>query len=397
MKVFVLNSGGSSAKFKLLDMPSEEVIASGGVERIGKTDAILKYSKGEDDELKKVLQVMNHQEAISLIFETLVDKNVGAISDISQIDAVGHRVVHAGNKMCESVLIDDSVEELIEEYCEKAPLHNPNNLLGIQACKSLMLETPQVAVFDSALHWDLPDYAYTYALPFKYCEKHGIRRYGFHGITLNYMTREAAKIVGKPREEMKIVSLMMGSGCTANAMINGKSVDVSTGFTPHEGLIQSTRCGDIDATAVTYLMEKEGISISDMEDMLNRESGWFGISGISNDMREIEEQLNTNPRAKLAIETTAYRVKKYIGAYAAAIGGIDMLIFSGGVGENGTVIREKICKNLEFLGIELDVEVNKDFRKQGIISKESSRVKVVVINTDEEIEIARDTYNVVNA
>ncbi|MFZ5973958.1 MAG: acetate/propionate family kinase, partial [Bacillota bacterium] len=254
----------------------------------------------------------------------------------------------------DSALIDAEVEAIIEEFCEKAPLHNPHNLHGIRACQAQMEGTPQVAVFDSAHHWDIPDYAYTYALPYKYYEKYGIRKYGFHGITFKYMSREAAKLLGKPVEELKIVLLMLGSGCTANAMINGKSIDVSTGFTPHEGLIQSTRSGDLDAAAITYIMEKEGIAPRDMERIMNHESGWLGISGISNDMRDISEQVDTNYRAKLAVKAAGYRAKKYVGAYTAALGGIDLLIFSGGAGENSPMLRHEICKNMEFFGIELD-------------------------------------------
>jgi len=395
VKILVLNSGGSSAKFKVLDMPEETLIASGGVERIGKADAILKYRKAGSEGMQKVLPVQNHAEAIALILETLADPATGAVGDISQIEAVGHRVVHAGNKMRDSALIDERVEAVVEEYCEKAPLHNPHNLHGIRACRAQMKGTPQVAVFDSAHHWDIPDYAYTYALPYEYCEKYGIRKYGFHGITFKYMSREAAKFLNRPVEELRIVLLMLGSGCTANAMLNGKSIDVSTGFTPHEGLIQSTRSGDLDAAAVTYLMDKEGIAPKDMENILNHQSGWLGISGISNDMRDIGEQVDTNYRARLTVRAAAYRAKKYVGAYTAALGGIDLLIFSGGAGENSPMLRHEICKDMGFFGIELDEEANAMFSGEGIISTPASRVKIVVIKTDEEIEIARDTYDVV--
>lgn len=396
MKILVLNSGGSSAKFKVLDMPGETEIASGGVERIGKDDAILKYNKQGGENVHEVMSIQNHAEAIGLILKTLTDPVLGAVDDIGQIEAVGHRVVHAGNRMRESARIDAKVEAVVEEFCEKAPLHNPHNLHGIRACQALMKDTPQVAVFDSAHHWDIPDHAYTYALPYKYYEKYGIRKYGFHGITFKYMSREAARLLGKDVKDMKIVLLMLGSGCTANAMIDGKSIDVSTGFTPHEGLIQSTRAGDLDAAAVTYLMEKEGIGPKDMEHILNKESGWLGISGISNDMREIAAQVDTNHRASLAVRAAGYRAKKYVGAYAAALGGIDLLVFSGGAGENSPMLRREICRNMEFLGIELDEKINETFRGEGVISKPSSSVKIVVIKTDEEIEIARDTYAVVN-
>jgi acetate kinase len=395
MKILVLNSGGSSAKFKVLDMPGEAVVSSGGVERIGKDDAILKFKRAGGESVQRVLPVKDHAAAIGLILQALTDPGLGGMRDISEIEAVGHRVVHGGNKLRESVVIDAEVEAVVEEYCEKAPLHNPHNLHGIRACRALMKNTPQVAVIDSALHWTLPEHAYTYALPYRYCEKYGIRKYGFHGITFQYMTREAAKLIGRPVGEMKIVSLMLGSGCTANAMLHGRSVDVSTGFTPHEGLIQSTRAGDIDATAVTYLMDKEGLSTRAVEDILNRESGWLGISGISNDMREIGAQAGANPRARLAIDAAAYRCRKYVGAYTAAMGGMDLLVFAGGAGENSPLLRQKICANMEFFGIELDEAANQGLKGQGVISAPGARVKVVVINTDEEIEIARDTYRVV--
>ena len=396
MKILVLNSGGSSVKFKMVEMPDEKIIISGGVERLGKNDATLKYKKAGFEAKKILLPVKNHEEAIKLILNTLIDPVDGAVSNIKDIDAVGHRVVHAGEKITDSVLIDSKVISVIEEYCDKAPLHNPPNLLGIRCCQVMLESTPQVAVFDTAFHKDLPDYAFIYALPYKYYENYGIRRYGFHGITFTYMTNAGAAFIGKPLNELKIVSLMLGSGCTANAMKDGKSIDVSTGFTPFEGLIQSTRGGDMDVAAVTYLMEKEGISPKKMESILNNESGWYGISGISNDLTEIIAQCDNNYRAKLAVEATGYRAKKYVGAYAAALGGIDMLIFSGGAGENSAVLRKEVCSGLEFLGIEIDDELNKSLRGEGLISKPDSKVKVVVINTDEEIVIARDTYRILS-
>lgn len=388
----MLNSGGSSVKFKVVEMPEERSVASGGVERIGKSDAIFIYKMSGSEDIKTILSVKNHEEAIRLILNTLMDPKTGAVKSVDEIGAVGHRVVHAGDKLTDSIIIDDNVISIIEGYADKAPLHNPPNLLGIRCCQELMKNTPQIAVFDSALHKDLPDYAYVYGLPYRYYEEYGVRKYGFHGISFKYMTEMGAKLLGRSINDLRIVSLMLGSGCTADAMRYGKSVDVSTGFTPYEGLIQSTRGGDVDATAVTYIMEKENIPPKKMEDILNRESGWYGISGISSDLREISAQLDSSYRAKLALNATAYRAKKYIGAYAAVLGGMDALIFSGGAGENGTVLRKEICTGLEFLGIELDDNLNINLKGEGIISKTDSKVKVVVVQTDEEIVIARDTY-----
>jgi len=395
MKILVLNSGGSSVKFKVIDMPEERVIASGGVERLGKADAVFKYKKYDFESKKSILPVKNHEDAIKLILERLTNAEDGAVDSVSEICAVGHRVVHAGRKASDSVIIDDNIIAIIEEYAEKAPLHNPPNLLGIRCCQALMKNTPQIAVFDMALHKDVPDYAYIYALPYRYYEKYEVRKYGFHGISFKYMTEEGAKLIGEPLVKLKVISLMLGSGCTVNAMKYGKSIDVSTGFTPFEGLIQSTRAGDLDATAVTYIMEKENISPKDMEDILNKESGWYGISGVSNDLRDIIKEADSNYRAKLAIRAAGYRAKKYVGAYAAALGGVDLIIFSGGAGENGSLFRNEILSGMEFLGIELDEGQNENLLGEGIISKDGSRVKVVVVNTDEEIVIARDTYHIV--
>lgn len=396
MKILVLNSGGSSVKFKVLEMPEEKLIASGSVERLGKQDAVLKLKSTAMETRKDVMPVKDHEAAIKLILDRLCDKNYGIIKNIKEIEAVGHRVVHAGDKITDSTLIDDYVINVIDDYSDKAPLHNPPNLLGINCCKTAMGDIPQVAVFDTALHKHLPDYAYIYGLPYRYYEEYGVRKYGFHGITFKYMTGEAVKLIGRPLEELKIVSLMMGSGCTANAMRYGKSIDVSTGFTPFEGLIQSTRAGDTDATAITYIMEKEKISPKKMEDILNKESGWLGISGISNDLREVDEQTDSKYRARLAVDALIYRARKYLGAYSAAMEGIDTLIFSGGVGENHKDIRYRICSGLEFMGIEIDNEKNNNLKGQGIISTRESRVKIAVINTDEELVIARDTYEIVS-
>ncbi|MEJ6950398.1 acetate/propionate family kinase [Natronospora cellulosivora (SeqCode)] len=395
MNVFVLNSGGSSVKFKFLKMPEEELLASGKVERLGKEDAIFHFAYG-NNEVKRSLSIKNHKEAIFLILKNLIDKDKGIINTYNEIDAVGHRVVHAGEKFTASVVIDDQVINAIKECFDLAPLHNPPNVTGIEIFKDILPDTKMVAVFDNAFHVDIEDYVRTYAIPYKYYEKYGVRRYGFHGITFEYMTGKAAEILDRNLDDLKLVSLMMGSGCTANAFKEGKSVEVSTGFTPLEGLVQSTRSGDLDPAAILYIMKKENLSAEEMDRILNKESGWLGISGVSNDLREIIEESDKGVKlAKLALETTAHRAKKYVGAYSAVMGGIDALVFSGGVGENCALLREKIVSELKFLGLEIDEDLNNNLSGEGIISTKDSSVKIIVVNTDEEVVIARDTYTLV--
>lgn len=394
MKIFVLNSGSSSVKFKLLQMPEENVIAYGRVTRLGKADAVFYYT---DQNIKReqILPVEDHRQGIELILKTLIDPNIAILSSLQEIEAVGHRVVHAGEEYTGSVIINEEVISALKDCYELAPLHNPPNVIGIEIIQEILGDVPMVAVFDNAFHSDLPDYVRTYAIPYKYYQKYGVRRYGFHGITFRYMTGRAAQILNKGSRGLKIVSLMMGSGCTANAYCQGKSVEVSTGFTPLEGLVQSTRSGDVDNAAILYLMKKEGLSPDEMDKVLNKESGWLGISGVSNDLREIlEAKDNGNYRAELAVNVVVHRAKKYLGAYAATMGGIDILVFSGGVGENSELLREKICSNLEFLGIKLDKELNRDVSGEGLISAPGSRVDILVVETDEELIIARDTYNI---
>ncbi len=396
MKIFVLNSGGSSVKFKLLEMPEEKLLASGSVERLGKEDAVLHFTNTDGEKWSKTQPVENHEAGIKLLIARLLDQNKGVVSNISEIDAIGHRVVHAGEHFTGSVRINNEVITALKECYELAPLHNPPNVAGIEICQNLIPDVPMVAVFDNAFHAEIEDYVRTYAIPYKYYEKYGIRRYGFHGITFRYMTGKTVEILDKKPEDLKIVSLMMGSGCTANAFDCGKSVEASTGFTPLEGLIQSTRSGDIDPAAVLYLMRKENLSSEEMDRILNKESGWLGISGISNDLREIFEESNKdNYRAKLTIEAITHRAKKYIGAYAAIMSGIDALVFSGGVGENSSKLRKKITSGLGFLNIEIDDKLNNSLKGEGVISTADSRVKIVVVNTDEELVIARDTLDIV--
>lgn len=396
MRILVVNSGGSSVKYQLVEMPQENVLARGSVERIGKDDAQLQMDVAGSKAIRRILPVADHGVALRLALEGLADTDVGVIDSFAEIDAVGHRVVHGGEKCTGSVLITDEVIGVLKEFYDLAPLHNPPNTRGIEICRQLMPRTPMVAVFDSSLHQSVPAYAHIYAIPYEYYEKYRVRRYGFHGITFRYMTQRAAELLGRPLEDLKIVNLMLGSGTTACAFKEGKSIDVSTGLTPTEGLVQSTRSGDLDPLVVTYLMRKEGLDEDTMDGILNRKSGWLGISGVGSDLRDVfEAAQGGNFRAKLAIDAFAYRTKKYVGAYAAAMGGIDVLVFSGGVGEKSPMIREKICEGLEFLGIHIDNTANESSEIEKRISPSDAPVDVLVIPTDEEMVIARDTYEIV--
>jgi len=393
MKIFVLNSGGSSVKFKILEMPAENEIASGKVEKLGSENAVFHLDYNNSG-FKEKMKIKNHEEAINHILKTLVKPEVKVLENYQEIDIVGHRVVHAGENFTGSVMIDQEVIDTIRDSFDLAPLHNPPNLKGIEIFKEILPKTPMVAVFDNAFHAEIPDYVRTYAIPYKYYEKHSVRRYGFHGITFNYMTDKAAEILNQNKNDLKLFSLMLGSGCTANAFKNGKSYEVSTGFTPLEGLVQSTRSGDIDPAAILYLMRKENISVDEMDRILNKESGWKGISGISNDFRKIVKAYQEgNEMAELAINTAVHRAQKYLGAYTAVMGGLDAVVFAGGVGENSVLLREKICSNLEHLNIKLDKELNQKLKGEGIISAGDSKVKIIVVNTDEELVIARESYN----
>lgn len=387
MNVLILNCGSSSIKFQVAEMPQYNVLVQGRVERIGYDDAIFVNSVNKE----KVIQpVKNHEEGINLILNNLFSNTNISKNDIN---AIGHRVVQGGDKQNVSVIIDDNVINYIESIKDLAPLHNPNHLAGIYACQKLLPYVPQVAVFDNGFHMSLPKYTYIYGIPYEYYEKYKIRKYGFHGIAFRSMADEVDRILNDSHKNYKIVNLMLGSGTTANALKYGKSIEVSTGFTPHEGLIQSTRAGDIDVAAILYLMKKEGLTIEEADELINKKSGWKGLSGISNDMREIYEAANSgNERAGLAIDAACHRFKKYVGAYSAIMDGIDLLVFSGGVGENAFYIREKVCQGLEYMGIELDTQKNKN--NESIISKDTSRVKILVVNANEEKIIAEDTYKI---
>lgn len=398
MKVFTLNSGGSSIKFQLCEMPEYIVVASGSAERIGKTDAEFKIKTRDNSVKKKTLEIKNHKHAIELILNAIFEPEAGICHSLSEIGAVGHRVLHGGEKYRTSVVIDEDVMNSIRSFSDLAPLHNPHNLAGIEACRSLFPGVPQIAVFDNGFHTNLPEQAYLYALPYRYYEEYGIRKYGFHGIAFRSIADGITRLTGKSHEDFKVVSLMLGSGTTANAMLYGRSVEVSTGFTPHEGLIQSTRAGDLDAAVITYIMKKENRTPAEMEDIINKQSGWLGISGISNDLREIYKAAGEGSRrAEAAINATSHRMKKYVGAYASVMGGIDILVFAGGVGKNAWYIREKVCSGMEFMGLKLDKEKNRSHTGEGFISSPDSSVSILVVKADEEEIIAKDTFEIASA
>lgn len=397
MKILVLNSGSSSIKYKLYDMDNESVLAQGGVERIGLDKAFIKVKLPNGEKKQIMADLPTHKEGVSLVFNCLLDPEFGAIKSLDDIEAVGHRIVQGGDKFNKSVILTKQVEEGIEELCDLAPVHNAGHLKGIRAVDALMPTTPQVCVFDNAFHSTMPDYAYLYAVPYELYEKYHVRRYGFHGTSHRYVSKRVCEILGLEVNNSKIITCHIGNGASVAAVLNGKVIDTSMGLTPLAGLMMGTRCGDIDPSAVTYLMEKLGKKPQEMADYLNKKSGVVGITGISSDMRDIENAASEgNERAQLALKMYDYRIKKYIGAYAAALGGVDAIVFTAGVGENQTGTREKACEGLEFLGINIDVAKNATIRgEEAIISTPESKVKVVVVPTDEEIVIARDTKELV--
>ncbi len=396
MKILVLNCGSSSVKYKLIDTASEEVLAEGGVEKIGLNDGFLKFKFHGSKEIKE-LGLVNHKGAVEAVLNILTDARYGCISSLKDIDAVGHRLVHGGTKFSGSVLITDEVKEMVRECYPLAPLHNPANMTGVEAIDALMPGVPQVGVFDTAFHQTMPAKAYMYALPYKYYEEDGLRRYGFHGTSHRYVSQRVCEILGVDIEKQRIITCHIGNGGSITAIVGGKSVDTSMGLTPTEGLMMGTRCGDVDPGALTYLMERRGMSDADIQKMINKESGVAAISGISNDMREIEAAVNAgHERASLALEMYEHRIIKYVGAYAAEMGGVDIIVFTGGVGENQTGVRENVCAPLKFMGVELDKAVNTTVHgTETVISTPTSKVKVVVVPTDEELTIARDTKEIV--
>ena len=397
MKILVLNCGSSSVKYKLLDMTSKEVLGSGGVEKIGMKGSFLKHTKQNGEKVILEGEVLEHQLAIEYILGVLTSTKHGCIKNMEEIDAVGHRVVHGGEKFNSSVVITDEVIRNIEACIEIAPLHNPPNLAGIFAISDLLPQIPQVAVFDTAFHQTMPEHAYMYGIPYTLYKKYGIRRYGFHGTSHRYVSRRACEFLGLDYQKTKIITAHIGNGGSITAIENGKSVDTSMGFTPVEGLMMGTRSGDVDLGVVTYLMEKEMISTSATTTLFNKHSGVLGVSGISSDMRDIEKAISEgNQRAKLALGMYEYRIKKYIGSYAAVLNGFDVLVFTGGVGENQTITRERICNGLSYLGIEIDPEINRIRGEEILLSTPNSSIKVVVIPTDEEYLIASDTMELVS-
>lgn len=392
MKILVINCGSSSLKYQFLDMNNESVLAKGLVERIGIEGSVLKHEKtGMDKEVINA-DIKDHEIALKLVMDALVNEKYGAIKDLSEIDAVGHRVVHGGESFAKSVLIDENVMKGIKDCIDLAPLHNPPNITGIRACQKLLPNVKMVAVFDTAFHQTMPESSYIYAIPYEYYEKYRIRRYGFHGTSHLFVSERAAQIMGKNKEDLNIITCHLGNGASVSAIKGGKCIDTSMGLTPLEGLIMGTRSGDIDPAIVTFLMEKEGLSAKEVDNILNKKSGVLGISGVSSDFRDIEEEAEKgNKKAQLALDMFHTRVKKYIGAYAAQLGHVDALVFTAGLGENSAESREEICKNMDFLGIEIDTNVNKVRGKETLISTENSRVKVYIIPTNEELVIARDT------
>ena len=397
MKILVLNCGSSSIKYKLFNMPANEVVAQGGIEKIGLPDSFLKFTlpNGEKKIIEKSIQ--EHTAGVQIIFDILTDKEFGAVSSLEEINAVGHRVLHGGTKFSGSVLIDDAVIAAVEECCDLGPLHNPANLKGIYAVQKLLPTVPQVAVFDTAFHQTMPEHAYLYPIPYEYYEKYGIRRYGFHGTSHRYVSKRVCEFLGIPQEGSKIITCHIGNGGSVAAIKDGKCIDTSMGLTPLEGLMMGTRCGDIDGGAILYLMKKEGWTPDEASNVLNKKSGVLGIFRKSSDMRELEDAVARGEEVAIRTENMYfYRVTKYIGAYAAAMDGVDVILFTGGVGENQQTARAGICKTLGYLGVKLDPERNKVRSKEAIISTDDSKVKVVVIPTDEELMIATDTMNILN-
>lgn len=391
MNILVINAGSSSLKYQFINIESEQVLAKGLCERIGIDGSKLTQKVNGKEDFVREEAMKDHSDAIKMVIEALTGKEHNVISDMSQIDAVGHRCVHGGEIFSKPVIIDDDVMDAIKSCVPLAPLHNPANIIGIEACQKIMPNTPQVGVFDTAFHQQMPPEAYMYALPYEVYSEHKVRRYGFHGTSHKYVSQRAAEILGRPLEELRIVTMHLGNGSSVSAVKGGHSIDTSMGFTPLAGVAMGTRCGDIDPAIVTYLMDKEGYDTKTMDKIMNKDSGVYGISGISSDFRDLEAAMNTNPRAKLALDMFAYDVKKLIGAYAAAMGGVDVLVFTAGVGENTRIMREQITEGLEFMGIAIDKAANDCRGCEKDITAPGATVKTLVIPTNEELMIAKDT------
>lgn len=397
MKILIINCGSSSLKYQVLQMKGEILLAKGLVERIGMDSSVITHEKIGNNKVKKEVSMETHKEAIAQVLETIVDSENGVISDMNELNAVGHRVVHAGEKYAKSVLLTPDVITVLEECVELAPLHNPPNLLGINACKELMPKTPMVAVFDTAFHQTMPPESYIYAIPYEYYLKHGIRRYGFHGTSHKYVAERCAQIMNCNINDMKIITCHLGNGASVSAIKRGVCIDTSMGFTPLEGLVMGTRSGDIDPAIVTFIREKENLDPGVVNDILNKKSGVLGISGVSSDFRDLEEAAASgNERAQLALKVFAHKVRFYIGAYIAEMNGVDAIVFTAGVGENDIGMRDIICNDLGNLGIKLDLVKNKVRGEEMVISRDDSPVKIILIPTNEELMIARDTLSIVS-
>lgn len=392
MKILVINCGSSSLKYQLIDMTNENVLAKGLAERIGIEGSRIKHKPTGKEEVVIEKPMDNHKVVLEIVLNALVDSNYGIIKSMDEIGAVGHRVVHGGEKFSESVIIDDNVMQAIKDCIDLAPLHNPPNIVGIEACKELMPNTPMVAVFDTAFHQTMEADNYIYPIPYEFYEKYKIRRYGFHGTSHKYVSLRAAEILGKDIKDLNIVTCHLGNGSSVCAVQGGKSMDTSMGFTPLEGLAMGTRSGDIDPAIIPFIMDKEGMTFDEVNDMLNKKSGVLGISGISSDFRDLEIAMEEgNERAKLALDVFVNRVKKYVGAYVATMCRIDALVFTAGIGENSSYIREKVCEGLECLGIKIEPELNNIRGKEAFLNKDLTAVNILVIPTNEELMIARDT------
>jgi acetate kinase len=396
LKVLVINCGSSSLKYQLFNMEDKSVLAKGLVERIGLEVGMLKHMPTGKDKVEISEKIPNHRVAVKMMLDALLDKNHGVLKDISEIAAVGHRVVHGAEKFSGSVKINDEVMNVLKECVAIAPLHNPPNIVGIEAARELLPDVPMVGVFDTAFHQTMPRHAYMYGVPYELYDKYAVRRYGFHGTSHRFVSVEAAKMLNKPIEELKIITLHLGNGSSITAVKNGKSVENSMGFTPLEGIIMGTRCGNIDPAIVPFIMEKEGISPDKMNNYLNKKCGVYGISGVSSDFRDLEDAAEKgNPRADLALKMFSYQAKKFIGSYAAAMNGLDAIVFTGGIGENSITMRQMICEEMEYFGLMIDEQKNQVRGKQADISSEDAKTKVLVIPTNEELMIALDTVSLV--
>ena len=397
MNILVLNCGSSSVKYKLIEIKENKILAEGGVEKIGLPDAFIKFKLADGSKKTVDLDITDHQGAIKSILDTITGEEYGCIKSFEEIDAVGHRVVHGGEKFNKSVLITDEVIAKVKECYDIAPLHNPVNIAGIDAISNILPNVPQVGVFDTAFHQTMPAKSYMYALPYKFYKEDGVRRYGFHGTSHRYVSKRVCEFLGVKYEDQKIITCHVGNGGSITAIDHGKSIDTSMGLTPTEGLMMGTRVGDVDPGALTFIMEKHNLTAKDMQNIINKQSGIAGVTEISSDMREIEAAVNAgDERAVLGLDMYEQRILKYVGAYAAEMGGVDIIVFTGGVGENQTGVRENVCAPLGFMGVKLDNELNAKVRgTETVISTPDSKVKVVVIPTDEEYLIARDTETIV--